>query len=41
MAANQRSTSATGAREKTYFELQREALIGEIAMVGSPNYPSL
>lgn len=33
MAANQRSTSATGAREKTYFEQQREGLIGEIAMV--------
>ncbi|KAK1772678.1 DASH complex subunit Dad1-domain-containing protein [Phialemonium atrogriseum] len=32
MAANQRSTSATGTREKTYFEQQREALIGEVAM---------
>ncbi|KAL7624138.1 Dolichyl-diphosphooligosaccharide-protein glycosyltransferase subunit dad1 [Parahypoxylon ruwenzoriense] len=30
---HQRSASATGgAREKTYFEQQREALIGEIAM---------
>ena len=28
-----RSSSATGTREKTYFEQQREALIGEIAMV--------
>ncbi|KAF7531052.1 hypothetical protein G7054_g9225 [Neopestalotiopsis clavispora] len=26
---------AGGAREKTYFEMQREALIGEIAMVGN------
>jgi hypothetical protein len=26
---------AGGAREKTYFEMQREALIGEIAMVCS------
>ncbi len=35
MSTNQRSTSATGHRggEKTYFEQQREALIGEIAMV--------
>ena len=33
MAANQRSTSATGTGEKTYFEQQREALIGEVAMV--------
>ncbi|KAI1076458.1 DASH complex subunit Dad1-domain-containing protein [Whalleya microplaca] len=28
----QRSVSAMGSREKSYFELQREALIGEIAM---------
>ena len=33
MASNPRSTSAAGAHEKTYFEQQREALIGEIAMV--------
>ncbi|KAI0384858.1 DASH complex subunit Dad1-domain-containing protein [Hypomontagnella monticulosa] len=36
MASNQqqyqRSASSTGTREKTYFEQQREALIGEIAM---------
>ncbi|KAK1836101.1 DASH complex subunit Dad1-domain-containing protein [Podospora conica] len=39
MASHQRSTSsaapgrsATGMREKTYFEQQREELIGEIAM---------
>ncbi|EOO03580.1 putative dash complex subunit dad1 protein [Phaeoacremonium minimum UCRPA7] len=32
MASRARSSSATGAREKTYFEQQREALIGEIAM---------
>ncbi|KAJ9149946.1 hypothetical protein NKR23_g4021 [Pleurostoma richardsiae] len=32
MASLARSTSATGGREKTYFEQQREALIGEIAM---------
>ncbi|OIW27811.1 hypothetical protein CONLIGDRAFT_682827 [Coniochaeta ligniaria NRRL 30616] len=34
MSTNQRSISATGHRggEKTYFEQQREALIGEIAM---------
>ncbi|KAH6900151.1 DASH complex subunit Dad1-domain-containing protein [Thelonectria olida] len=32
MASNPRSTSAMGAHEKTYFEQQREALIGEIAM---------
>ncbi|WAO84000.1 DASH complex subunit DAD1 [Fusarium falciforme] len=32
MASNQRSTSAMGGHEKTYFEQQREALIGEIAM---------
>ncbi len=30
---SQRSASAAGAREKTYFEQQREALIAEIAMV--------
>ncbi|KAI8964691.1 DASH complex subunit Dad1-domain-containing protein [Daldinia sp. FL1419] len=28
----QRSTTPAGPREKTYFEQQREALIGEIAM---------
>ncbi|KAI0096856.1 DASH complex subunit Dad1-domain-containing protein [Hypoxylon sp. NC0597] len=28
----QRSTSSMGTREKTYFEQQREVLIGEIAM---------
>lgn len=36
MASNQqlqRSASSMGNREKTYFEQQREALIGEIAMV--------
>ncbi|KAI2783300.1 DASH complex subunit Dad1-domain-containing protein [Daldinia loculata] len=37
MASNQqslqRSTTPAGTREKTYFEQQREALIGEIAMV--------
>ncbi|KAB5585748.1 DASH complex subunit Dad1-domain-containing protein [Coniochaeta sp. 2T2.1] len=34
MSTNQRSTSAMGnpGPEKTYFEQQREALIGEIAM---------
>ncbi|KAI1372233.1 DASH complex subunit Dad1-domain-containing protein [Hypoxylon crocopeplum] len=34
MASNQqqRSASSMGTREKTYFEQQREALIGEIAM---------
>ncbi|KAI1476504.1 hypothetical protein K445DRAFT_321538 [Daldinia sp. EC12] len=36
MASNQqslqRSTTPGGTREKTYFELQREALISEIAM---------
>ncbi|KAI0130986.1 DASH complex subunit Dad1-domain-containing protein [Daldinia grandis] len=36
MASNQqslqRSTTPAGTREKTYFEQQREALIGEIAM---------
>ena len=39
MAAHQRSTSAAGAREKTYFEQQREALVGEIAMVRF-NFPT-
>ena len=33
MASQQRSTSAMGSREKTYFEQQREGLISEIAMV--------
>ncbi|KAK7417689.1 Dolichyl-diphosphooligosaccharide-protein glycosyltransferase subunit dad1 [Neonectria magnoliae] len=32
MASNPRSASAMGAHEKTYFEQQREALIGDIAM---------
>ncbi|KAJ4016903.1 Dolichyl-diphosphooligosaccharide-protein glycosyltransferase subunit dad1 [Fusarium irregulare] len=32
MASHSRSASAMGAHEKTYFEQQREALIGEIAM---------
>ncbi|RSM18852.1 hypothetical protein CDV31_002370 [Fusarium ambrosium] len=32
MASNPRSASAMGGHEKTYFEQQREALIGEIAM---------
>ncbi|KAM0323003.1 hypothetical protein ACHAQA_009102 [Verticillium albo-atrum] len=32
MSSHQRSTSQAGAPEKTYFEQQREALIGEIAM---------
>ncbi|KAH7156786.1 DASH complex subunit Dad1-domain-containing protein [Dactylonectria macrodidyma] len=32
MASNPRSVSAMGTHEKTYFEQQREALIGEIAM---------
>ncbi|KAF7559110.1 hypothetical protein G7046_g5055 [Stylonectria norvegica] len=32
MASNARSASAVGSHEKTYFEQQREALIGEIAM---------
>lgn len=43
MASHQRSTSSaapgrstTGMREKTYFEQQREELIGEIAMVRPP-----
>jgi hypothetical protein len=38
MASHHRSTSVAGtgpAREKTYFEQQREELIGEIAMVRS------
>lgn len=29
----QRPASSAGAREKTYFEQQREALIGDIALV--------
>jgi hypothetical protein len=33
MASQQRSASATGTREKSYFEQQREALVGDIAMV--------
>lgn len=43
MASHQRSTSAMDTtREKTYFEQQREALIGEIAMVRStPQRPYL
>ncbi|KAF7546675.1 hypothetical protein G7Z17_g8273 [Cylindrodendrum hubeiense] len=32
MASNPRSASAMGAHEKTYFEQQREVLIGDIAM---------
>ncbi|KAK0705099.1 DASH complex subunit Dad1-domain-containing protein [Lasiosphaeris hirsuta] len=32
MALQQRSASAAGAREKTYFEQQREELMAEIAM---------
>ncbi|KAI0130361.1 DASH complex subunit Dad1-domain-containing protein [Xylariales sp. AK1849] len=32
MSTNQRPTSSMAVREKTYFEQQREALIGEIAM---------
>ncbi|KAL2024103.1 hypothetical protein VTK56DRAFT_9883 [Thermocarpiscus australiensis] len=32
MASRQRSASVAGTREKTYFEQQREELIGEIAM---------
>ncbi|KAI5462263.1 DASH complex subunit Dad1-domain-containing protein [Mariannaea sp. PMI_226] len=32
MASHQRSASGAGGHEKTYFEQQREALIGEIAM---------
>jgi DASH complex subunit DAD1 len=40
MASQQRSASVTGTKEKTYFELQREELIGEIAMVRArPIYP--
>ncbi|KAL2155473.1 hypothetical protein VTH82DRAFT_215 [Thermothelomyces myriococcoides] len=31
MASQQRPTSVAGTREKTYFEQQREELIGEIA----------
>jgi len=41
MSSNQRPSSAAGAaREKTYFEQQREALIGEIAVVRLPFAPS-
>ncbi|PNY28488.1 DASH complex subunit DAD1 [Tolypocladium capitatum] len=37
MASHQRSTSAMDTtREKTYFEQQREALIGEIAILIGP-----
>ncbi|KAI1337598.1 DASH complex subunit Dad1-domain-containing protein [Xylariaceae sp. FL0016] len=32
MASNARATSAMGSRERSYFEQQREELIGEIAM---------
>ncbi|KXX82276.1 DASH complex subunit DAD1 [Madurella mycetomatis] len=32
MSSQQRSASVAGAREKTYFEQQREELMGEIAM---------
>ncbi|AEO71170.1 db42d825-f411-4dc0-a2a2-c5009847d11a [Thermothielavioides terrestris] len=32
MASQQRSASVAGTRAKTYFEQQREELIGEIAM---------
>ncbi|KAL2131757.1 hypothetical protein VTI74DRAFT_4632 [Chaetomium olivicolor] len=32
MASQQRSASVAGTREKTYFEQQREELMGEIAM---------
>ncbi|KAH7155261.1 DASH complex subunit Dad1-domain-containing protein [Dactylonectria estremocensis] len=32
MASNPRSASAMGTNENSYFEQQREALIGEIAM---------
>jgi hypothetical protein len=37
MAAQQRAGSATGMREKTYFEQQREALVSDIAMVRLPH----
>ncbi|CAG7557263.1 unnamed protein product [Fusarium equiseti] len=36
MASHSRSASAMGGHEKTYFEQQREALIGEIAMAINP-----
>jgi len=37
MSTNQRPASSFGmAREKTFFEQQRELLIGEIAMVSPP-----
>ncbi|GAB1313528.1 Dolichyl-diphosphooligosaccharide-protein glycosyltransferase subunit dad1 [Madurella fahalii] len=32
MSSQQRSASVAGGREKTYFEQQREELMGEIAM---------
>ncbi|CAF3602632.1 hypothetical protein SNK03_000409 [Fusarium graminearum] len=32
MASHSRSASAMGGHDKTYFEQQREALLGEIAM---------
>lgn len=45
MTSQQRPTSVAGTREKTFFEQQREELIGEIAMVrsvsSSPSHPSL
>ena len=40
MSSNQRPVSATGIREKTYFEQQREALIKEIALVRTRIVPS-
>lgn len=42
MSTNQRPASSFGmAREKTFFEQQRELLIGEIAMVCPPSPFSL
>lgn len=38
--ASQRPTSSLGAG-KTYFEQQREAIIGDIAMVSHPAFPNL
>ncbi|KAK4453065.1 putative dash complex subunit dad1 protein [Podospora aff. communis PSN243] len=38
MASQQRSTSAAGTREKSYFEQQREELMAEIAMVCHPRH---
>lgn len=35
MSSSHRPASATGPRDKTYFEQQREALVGEIAMVSN------